>query len=183
LEDGGRDPACENGAVSPARTATTRAAAPRGFAARRASRITPAEFARPLSAAASQDRALRQARRASPGAAYWASSQVASARCVQPTGWAMETYLRTELLLRALDIALGQLRPDGVTHNSDQPEAASTFRLLSANVAAGRRAATNGFGRRLLPQRQMRELLRYARMRVARPAKLHNPSRGPHGGL
>jgi putative transposase len=35
-------------------------------------------------------------------------------------GWAMETYLRTELVLKALDMALGQRRPLGVIHHSDQ---------------------------------------------------------------
>ena len=35
-------------------------------------------------------------------------------------GWAMETYLRTELVLRALNMALGQRRPAGVIHHSDQ---------------------------------------------------------------
>jgi putative transposase len=35
-------------------------------------------------------------------------------------GWAMETHLRTELVLKALDMALGQRRPAGVIHHSDQ---------------------------------------------------------------
>jgi len=35
-------------------------------------------------------------------------------------GWAMETYLRTELVLKAFDMALGQRRPLGVIHHSDQ---------------------------------------------------------------
>jgi putative transposase len=35
-------------------------------------------------------------------------------------GWAMETYLRTELVLKALHMALGQRRPHGVIHHSDQ---------------------------------------------------------------
>jgi len=35
-------------------------------------------------------------------------------------GWAMETYLRTELVLKALDMALGQRRATGVIHHSDQ---------------------------------------------------------------
>jgi putative transposase len=35
-------------------------------------------------------------------------------------GWAMETYLRTELVLKALDMALGQRRPGEVIHHSDQ---------------------------------------------------------------
>lgn len=32
-------------------------------------------------------------------------------------GWAMETYLRTELMLKALDMALGQRRAAGVIHH------------------------------------------------------------------
>jgi len=35
-------------------------------------------------------------------------------------GWAMETYLRTELVLKALDMALGQRCATGVIHHSDQ---------------------------------------------------------------
>jgi putative transposase len=35
-------------------------------------------------------------------------------------GWAMETHLRTGLVLSALDMALEQRRPDGVIHHSDQ---------------------------------------------------------------
>ena len=35
-------------------------------------------------------------------------------------GWAMETHLRTELVLEALNMALAQCRPAGVIHHSDQ---------------------------------------------------------------
>jgi putative transposase len=35
-------------------------------------------------------------------------------------GWAMETHLRTELVLKALNMALAQRRPAGVIHHSDQ---------------------------------------------------------------
>jgi putative transposase len=35
-------------------------------------------------------------------------------------GWAMETYLRVELVLKALNMALWQRRPTGVIHHSDQ---------------------------------------------------------------
>jgi putative transposase len=35
-------------------------------------------------------------------------------------GWAMETHLRTELVLKALDMALAQRRATGVIHHSDQ---------------------------------------------------------------
>jgi putative transposase len=35
-------------------------------------------------------------------------------------GWSMETHLRTDLVLQALNMALHQRRPDGVIHHSDQ---------------------------------------------------------------
>ena len=35
-------------------------------------------------------------------------------------GWAMATHLRTELVLDALDMAVGQRRPKQVVHHSDQ---------------------------------------------------------------
>ena len=35
-------------------------------------------------------------------------------------GWAIDRSLATELVLQALDMALGQRRPDGVIHHSDQ---------------------------------------------------------------
>ena len=34
-------------------------------------------------------------------------------------GWAMESHLRTELVLEALEMAVEQRRPDGVVHHSD----------------------------------------------------------------
>jgi putative transposase len=35
-------------------------------------------------------------------------------------GWAMETHLRAEIVLQALEMAYGQRRPDQVVHHSDQ---------------------------------------------------------------
>lgn len=35
-------------------------------------------------------------------------------------GWAMETHLRTELVLKALDMAIAQRKPTNVIHHSDQ---------------------------------------------------------------
>ena len=35
-------------------------------------------------------------------------------------GWSMTHPLRTELVLGALNMALGQRRPDGVVHHSDR---------------------------------------------------------------
>jgi putative transposase len=35
-------------------------------------------------------------------------------------GWSMANHLRTSLVLDALNMAVGQRRPDGVIHHSDQ---------------------------------------------------------------
>jgi len=35
-------------------------------------------------------------------------------------GWSMAGHMRTDLVLNALDMAVGQRRPDGVVHHSDQ---------------------------------------------------------------
>jgi transposase InsO family protein len=35
-------------------------------------------------------------------------------------GWAMETHLRTELILAALNMAITQRRPQSVIHHSDR---------------------------------------------------------------
>ena len=46
-------------------------------------------------------------------------------------GWAMATHLRTELVLAALNMAIGQRRPDGVVHHSDSEYVgAGTLRVI-----------------------------------------------------
>jgi putative transposase len=52
-------------------------------------------------------------------------------------GWAMANHLRTDLVLAALDMAVGRRRPDGVIHHSDQ---GSQY----TSVAFGRRCAEAG---------------------------------------
>ncbi len=52
------------------------------------------------------------------GVLYLAAVEDAFSRRV--VGWAMETYLRTDLVLEALNMAIGQRRPTGVIHHSDQ---------------------------------------------------------------
>jgi putative transposase len=42
-------------------------------------------------------------------------------------GWAMETSLRTELVLKALNMALQQRRPTSVIHHSDQGSQYTSF--------------------------------------------------------
>jgi len=52
-------------------------------------------------------------------------------------GWAMSDHLYTELMLRALDMALVQRRPDGVIHHSDQG-------CQYTSIAFGRRCRNAG---------------------------------------
>lgn len=54
-------------------------------------------------------------------------------------GWAMETHLRAELVLKALDMAVWQRRPTGVIHHSDQG-------TQYTSVAFGRRCTALGVG-------------------------------------
>ena len=49
-------------------------------------------------------------------------------------GWSMADHLRTELVLDALDMAVGQRRPASVIHHSDK--VVSTRRWPSVNAAA-----------------------------------------------
>jgi transposase InsO family protein len=50
-------------------------------------------------------------------------------------GWAMETHLRTELILAALDMAITQRQPRGVIHHSDRGCQPSTRATPSASDA------------------------------------------------
>ena len=89
-------------------------------------------------------------------------------------GWAMETHLRTELVLEALNMALGAAaarRRDP----SFRPWLPVHFDRLRQALPRGRRTAFDGFGRRLLRQCHVREFLRHARVRAARPRQLPNP--------
>ena len=48
----------------------------------------------------------------------WRSSWTSSGRRV--VGWPMASYMRTSLVVNALEMALAQHKPDGVIHHSDQ---------------------------------------------------------------
>jgi putative transposase len=54
-------------------------------------------------------------------------------------GWAMETHLRTELVLKALNMALGQRRPAAVIHHSDHGCQGGFKRSSQHNIPAHRR--------------------------------------------
>ena len=89
-------------------------------------------------------------------------------------GWAMANHLRTELVLDALEMAVGQRRPKDVIHHS-RPGQPIYLAGLRQALQRGRRAALDGIGRRRLRQRHGRELLRHPRMRAARPPPVQHP--------
>ena len=54
------------------------------------------------------------------GSGFLYLSVVVDAWSRRVVGWSMESHLRTDLVLQALDMALGQRRPKAVIHHSDQ---------------------------------------------------------------
>ena len=78
---------------------------------------------------------------------------------------------------------LWQRRPDGVIHHSDQGIAVHVDRVRQA-MQGVRRAAVDGLGRRLLRQRDVRELLRHPGVRAHRSLfVLLGRAVGPPGGV
>ena len=94
----------------------------------------------------------------------------------------MTHHLRTELVLGALNMALGQRRPDGVVHHSDQGIAVHFARLRQAMPGDGG-GSLDRVGRGLLRQRHGRELLCHAGVRAHRPALAPYPGRSAPGDL
>ena len=83
-------------------------------------------------------------------------------------GWSMANHLRTELVLGAMEMAVGQRRPRGVIHHSDQGSQYTSVSFGKRCAEAGR-AAVDGINRRCLRQRDGGELLLHPRGRVAEP--------------
>ena len=77
--------------------------------------------------------------------------------------------------LAALDMAVAQRRPTGGDPSLRSGLPVHGDRLRPA-LPRGRRAAVDGLGRRLLRQRDVRELLRHPRMRAARSRALRTPA-------
>ena len=96
-------------------------------------------------------------------------------------GWSMATHLRTELVLDALNMATWQRRPECVIHHSDQGTWAVHLDRLRPTLQRCRCAALDGLRGRRLRQRDVRELLRDARVRATRPAALPDPGQGEDG--
>jgi len=61
-------------------------------------------------------------------------------------GWAMETHLRTELVLEALDLALWQRRPGAVIHHSDQGTQYTSLQFGARCREAGVRPSMGSVG-------------------------------------
>lgn len=61
-------------------------------------------------------------------------------------GWAMETHLRTELVLAALNMALGQRRPAAVIHHSDHGSQYTAFAFGQRCRDAGVRPSMGSVG-------------------------------------
>jgi putative transposase len=70
-------------------------------------------------------------------------------------GWAMATHLRTELVLDALNMAIYRRRPKSVIHHSDQ--GCQYTSIAWQALRRGQCPTVDGFGRRLLRQRHVRE--------------------------
>ena len=97
-------------------------------------------------------------------------------------GWSMADHLRTELVLEALNMAVGQRRPEAVIHHSDPRHAVHLARVRQTLPGDGG-ASFDRLGRGLLRQRDGRELLRHARMRAHRPAFVSHSGAGEKGGV
>ena len=61
-------------------------------------------------------------------------------------GWAMESSLHTELVLQALNLALGQRRPSGVIHHSDHGSQYTSFAFGKRCEQAGVRPSMGSVG-------------------------------------
>ena len=61
-------------------------------------------------------------------------------------GWAMANHLRTELLLDALDMAIGQRRPADLSHHSDQGSQSTSIAFGNRCREAGVRPSMGSVG-------------------------------------
>ena len=96
-------------------------------------------------------------------------------------GWAMETHLRTELVLAALDMALTQRRPEAVVHHSDRGCQYTSYAFGKRCRDAGVMPSMGSIGDAY--DCHGRELLRHARARSAQPATVPQPGRSADGDL
>jgi putative transposase len=108
-------------------------------------------------------------------------------------GWAMGHNLKAQLVLDAMNMAIAQRRPQDVIHHSDQGSQYTSIAFGLRCKEAGVRPSMGSVGDtgacpragRARPggQCDVRELLRDARMRVARQAQVPDQGRGQNGNL
>ena len=96
-------------------------------------------------------------------------------------GWAMSTTLHTDVVLDALNMAVTQRQPRDVIHHSDHGCHAVHVISLRPPLQGSGRATVDGHRRRRVRQCNVRELLRDARVRAARPSPLSHAGRSTHG--
>ena len=80
------------------------------------------------------------------GAGFLYLSVVLDAYSRRIVGWAMETHLRTELVLAALQMAVQQRRPENVIHHSDQGSQYTAFAFGQRCRNAGVRPSMGSVG-------------------------------------
>ena len=98
-------------------------------------------------------------------------------------GWAMESRMPADLVGDALTMAITCRQPKGpVIHHSDQGSQYTSLAFGQRCREAGDRAV-DGLGRRRVRQRDVRELLRDARVRTPGPAVFSDDGRGKARGL
>ncbi len=100
-------------------------------------------------------------------------------------GWAMETYLRTELVLKALDLALGQRRAVREAADNSQLLNAVLRQLQFRQTASIHTSSSSRFGPRVLATAVPRSVLfiRGRDMRLRIPFELPNTGRGRQSPL
>ena len=97
-------------------------------------------------------------------------------------GWAMETHLRTELVLEALNMALGQRRPTGVIHHSDQGTQYTSIAFGMRCQEVWCAATVRWVQSELLRQCDVQELFATLSASCSTAALPHS-GRGAHGGF
>jgi putative transposase len=97
-------------------------------------------------------------------------------------GWAMETYLRTELVLKALDMALGQRRPAEVIHHSDQGSQYTSFAFGQRCEKAGVRPSMGSVGD-CFDNAMCESFFATLECELLDRRRFKTPNRGPHGSL
>ena len=100
-------------------------------------------------------------------------------------GWAMANHLRTELVLGALNMAIGQRRPQGVIHHSDRGSQYTSLafgkRCREMGVVTSTGSAGDCYDNAMAGEAAKQKLLRHARMRAHRPALVPDSGRSAHG--